>query len=152
MKTYVRTMSVMVALFSLTSLAIPVLAEEDGACRDDIKKLCGDVQPGGGRIADCMKDHASDLSPGCKEKFVEGHKKMQEKMAAIKQACDADLKQFCANVTPGQGREFACLHAYDDKVSAGCKAALPKGGMMHKHMGGGDQGGGDQNGGPEDGK
>jgi hypothetical protein len=165
MKNYSRMTPIIVAIWSLATFAMPVLAEGDGACRDDIKKLCGDVQPGGGAIADCMKTHASELSPGCKEKFVEGHKKMKEKMDAIKQACDADLKQFCANVTPGQGREFACLRSYDDKISAGCKAALPKGGMMHQHTGMGthhddkdnggkdeDQGGGDPNEAPPAGK
>lgn len=35
------------------------------ACRDDAKKLCARVKPGGGRIVECLKQHDSDLSPGC---------------------------------------------------------------------------------------
>jgi hypothetical protein len=36
------------------------------ACRPDVKKLCADAKPGKG-IADCMKEHAADVSDGCKD-------------------------------------------------------------------------------------
>lgn len=36
------------------------------ACGADIRKLCPDVQPGGGRILQCMKAKESELSGGCK--------------------------------------------------------------------------------------
>ena len=45
------------------------LAEEGpgrGACKNDIKTLCGSVQPGGGRIRDCLRDHRSEVSQACK--------------------------------------------------------------------------------------
>ncbi len=38
-----------------------------GACKPDIKAFCSQVQPGGGRIKACMKEHLPELSPGCKE-------------------------------------------------------------------------------------
>jgi hypothetical protein len=37
------------------------------ACSGDIEKLCSDVEPGGGRIKDCIKSKVNDLSTGCKE-------------------------------------------------------------------------------------
>ena len=37
-----------------------------GACMNDIKSLCGSIQPGGGRVRDCMKDHRTQLSIACK--------------------------------------------------------------------------------------
>ncbi len=43
-------------------------------CSDDIQKYCSDVTPGEGRLAKCMKKHASELSSGCK-KFGEKYKK-----------------------------------------------------------------------------
>jgi uncharacterized membrane protein len=32
------------------------------ACAKDVKSVCGDVKPGGGKLAACMKEHFSDLS------------------------------------------------------------------------------------------
>ena len=128
--------SIMTAVFGFISIAGPVFAHEEGACREDVKKLCGDVKPGGGAIGDCLKSHQADLSQGCKDNIAEGKKKFEEKRKEMQEACQADLKQYCANVTPGEGREFACLRAYEDKISAGCKEKLPKRGMgMHKGMG-----------------
>jgi len=37
-----------------------------GACQEDMKALCGSVQPGGGRIRDCMREHRTQLSNTCK--------------------------------------------------------------------------------------
>ena len=35
------------------------------ACRGDAQKLCKGVQPGEGRIVQCLKSHQQDLSQGC---------------------------------------------------------------------------------------
>lgn len=40
------------------------------ACGADIRRLCADVQPGGGRIAQCMKARQSELSSGCKTALI----------------------------------------------------------------------------------
>ena len=37
------------------------------ACGADIRTLCADVAPGGGRIMQCISSRAADLSPACKE-------------------------------------------------------------------------------------
>jgi len=42
------------------------------ACQNDIKKFCSDVKRGEGRIADCMRQHASELEPACKAKLHGG--------------------------------------------------------------------------------
>jgi hypothetical protein len=36
------------------------------ACAGDAANFCKDVQPGGGRILKCLKDHQSEISQGCK--------------------------------------------------------------------------------------
>ncbi|HEY1471109.1 MAG TPA: cysteine rich repeat-containing protein [Candidatus Acidoferrum sp.] len=37
------------------------------ACADDAQKLCAGVQPGGGRIVACLKEHKDSLSDRCKQ-------------------------------------------------------------------------------------
>lgn len=39
------------------------------ACKEDAQKLCKNIQPGGGRIVQCLKQHESELSHACKEKM-----------------------------------------------------------------------------------
>ncbi len=35
------------------------------ACGEDRNKFCKDVQPGGGRILQCLQGHQADLTVGC---------------------------------------------------------------------------------------
>jgi hypothetical protein len=37
------------------------------ACETDVQKLCAGVQPGGGRIIACLKEHKDQVSDGCKQ-------------------------------------------------------------------------------------
>jgi Golgi apparatus protein 1 len=139
-----RITPILSAIFSLALFSLPSHAFTEGACRDDVQKLCADVKPGGGAIADCLKAHDSEVSQACKDNVAEGKEKIKEKAEAIKTACAQDLKKYCANVTPGEGREMACLRSYSDKLSDSCKAQMPKH-MMHKGMGHPGQDGNAQN-------
>ncbi|SDR64278.1 Cysteine rich repeat-containing protein [Rhizobiales bacterium GAS113] len=86
------------------------------ACAADIKAQCAGVQPGEGRIKDCIKAHFSDLSAPCQGVLV--------KAAAIGKACAADVKKNCASVKPGGGRIEACMKEHMSDVSDPCKDAL----------------------------
>jgi hypothetical protein len=41
------------------------------ACKDDVRKLCPDVKPGGGRIKECMAAHKDELSPTCHDALLQ---------------------------------------------------------------------------------
>lgn len=43
------------------------------ACMADIQKLCSGVQPGGGRIMQCMREHQDQVSDGCKTAMSSMH-------------------------------------------------------------------------------
>jgi len=41
------------------------------ACQADIEQLCGNTEPGGGRIGQCLRDHQDRLSEACKSAISE---------------------------------------------------------------------------------
>ena len=51
----------------------PKMAAAMEACKADKEKFCKDVEPGEGRIVDCMKSHATDLSSSCRETIERKH-------------------------------------------------------------------------------
>jgi hypothetical protein len=44
--------------------------------------------------------------------------------AQVLEGCSSELTQYCAEVTPGEGRLLACLYAHGDKLSGQCDYAL----------------------------
>ena len=44
----------------------PAAQQIEKACADDVVKLCPNVQPGQGRVAECLKAHKAQVSLGCK--------------------------------------------------------------------------------------
>ncbi len=44
----------------------------------------------------------------------------------LQSACSADLQKYCASVTPGEGRQFFCILAHEDKISVACDTAIYK--------------------------
>ena len=47
-----------------------------------------------------------------------------ELSAQVQEGCSSELAQYCAEVTPGEGRLLACLYAHGDKLSGQCDYAL----------------------------
>jgi hypothetical protein len=58
---------VCIATVTPTALAQDQMAAIRAACADDAQKLCAGVQPGGGRIVACLKEHKDSLSDRCKQ-------------------------------------------------------------------------------------
>jgi hypothetical protein len=48
------------------------------ACKADIQKYCKGMRTGGGRLAKCLKDNQSKLSPACQEAFGQARPKRDE--------------------------------------------------------------------------
>jgi hypothetical protein len=51
--------------------AINTMAYLADQCRADIESKCADVQPGEGRIAECLADHKDSLSQPCTQAIAE---------------------------------------------------------------------------------
>jgi hypothetical protein len=126
-----------VVIAALLAAVGSVAAEEQsgpGACRADAEKLCKGVEPGKGRVAQCLKEHESQVSSGCKAHMS----KMHEQMQAFNDACKADVEKNCKGVEPGQGRMMGCLRKNEANLSAPCKEQIAKmderRGQMHERM------------------
>jgi len=58
----------------LMALCLPAAHAEESikeACKQDAKTLCQGIQPGGGRIAACLKQHKDEVSAECKDAVKE---------------------------------------------------------------------------------
>jgi len=91
-----------------------------GPCADDVAKYCKDVQPGGGRIVRCLKQHEQELSPACKQHAAEVKKKGQE----FRAACEDDVLRLCGDVKQGGGRIIKCLKQHEQELTPDCKAQM----------------------------
>ncbi|HTX48257.1 MAG TPA: cysteine rich repeat-containing protein [Caulobacteraceae bacterium] len=60
-----------------------------GACQNDVQTLCGGVQPGAGRIVQCLKAHADQVSQGCKSAIAAAQAARREHRAEQGQNGDA---------------------------------------------------------------
>lgn len=91
-----------------------------GPCAEDVAKLCKEVQHGGGRMMDCLKEHENELSSACKQHVAE----MQEKGGRGRGACRDDVSKFCKDVQPGGGRIMECLKEHQNELSPECKSRM----------------------------
>ena len=51
------------------------LSEARAACASDIQSLCAGVEPGGGRILACLKQHKTQVSEPCRQAVVKALKR-----------------------------------------------------------------------------
>jgi len=84
-------------------------------CAADISARCSGVEGGQGHLRSCVKEHLKDFSERCQARLA--------KLAAIRKACAADIKENCAGST-GPRRVAACLKAALANLSDACKEAL----------------------------
>ena len=117
--------SVFALLFAATVSAVEAPAPgneapQRGMCRDEIKKVCGDVKPGDGKLKQCVETNRDKLSPACRERMDHMHDRAE---AALK-ACQADTQKFCAGVELGGGRLHQCLVKNEAALSPDCRATL----------------------------
>jgi hypothetical protein len=50
--------------------------------------------------------------------------KLTARITKLEAACARDIKKFCKDVTPGEGRMVYCMQAHEDKISPKCTYEL----------------------------
>jgi Golgi apparatus protein 1 len=107
---------------SVVGFAVLFAAAAVGAaehpCKEDAERLCKGVEPGQGRIVQCLKQHEAELSPACKQRRDSFRERMQE----IHAACQEDAQKYCAGVQPGGGRIARCLEQHQADLSEACRS------------------------------
>ena len=101
-------------------LAIAAGAEAKPAarpCAADAAKLCQGMQPGGGQVGKCLRQHAGELSPACKDSMA----KVKAIAKSFREACGADARKFCKDEKRGGGRIMKCLASHQDELVSECK-------------------------------
>ncbi len=103
-------------------------------CAAEIGTYCSAVSTGRGRISACLASHLGQLNAACRADVAAvGRSPLTPGWvrpvfdpafrAPLPQACAEPAAQFCPGMTPGEGRVFACLYAFSDRVGKTCSDA-----------------------------
>jgi len=93
------------------------LGQRPWPCQPDMEKFCQGIQPGGGRIMRCMRQHEGELSSACREILV--RKMKHEKLGPP--MCSSDAEKFCKGIDPQDGGLIRCLKEHAQDLSPDCK-------------------------------
>ena len=96
-------------------------------CKTEIETYCKGVKPGEGRILACLYANQEKLSNRCEYALYDAASQLQQAITAINylaSECRDDLKTFCSNVKPGEGRLLDCIGKNKEKISNRCKQAI----------------------------
>lgn len=123
----IRTLALVVTIasFVVASVSDSVTAIEN-PCKADIKRLCGDVKPGQGRINACLKAHKDEISQECRDWVADKSVEVRDKLEEVQKACKGDVQKFCKGVKPGEGRILKCLMQHKAELSPVCKNSVGK--------------------------
>jgi len=122
---HMKWLAVLAGVFCLAIATVASAAQNTRPCAADAANLCQGMQPGGGGVAKCLREHASELSPECKGSM----RKMKSKAKNFKRACGQDARKFCQDEKRGGGRIVKCLTQHQDELSPACQD------MMNRPMG-----------------
>jgi hypothetical protein len=129
-----KTLVVTVSLCLIMLLGGLALAEEKGpvetvldGCQKDIETYCKGVKPGEGRILACLYAYQDKLSNRCEYALYDAAAQLERAITALTylaNECKDDLKKYCSDVKPGEGRLINCIDKNMEKVSNRCKQAI----------------------------
>ncbi|MBT6326627.1 MAG: hypothetical protein HOJ35_11705 [Bdellovibrionales bacterium] len=95
------------------------IAEDDfkkgkGQCREEMEKYCSGIEPGEGRIKDCIEKNKSSFSQGCQERM--------EKRKERRGKCKSEVVALCGAPGDKSKEEFrSCMKEKRSQLSEQCQ-------------------------------
>jgi Cysteine rich repeat len=86
------------------------------ACAADLQQHCAGVEPGEGRLRDCVQQNFAAFSEPCKQMLLSN--------IVVVRACREDVQKTCPGIQPGGGRIQACMKDHFAEYSESCKRAI----------------------------
>jgi hypothetical protein len=128
--------SLITLMFSAPALALEKLVQSVvKGCEKELTTYCKDVTPGEGRLLACLYAYQDKLSGSCEYALYDAAAQLERFVAAITYVaneCRDDLKTYCAEVKPGEGRLLDCMEKNKEKLSERCKQAISDTGLKKK--------------------
>ena len=96
-------------------------------CKTEINTYCKDVTPGEGRVLACLFAREDKLSNRCEYALYDAASQLQQAVVVLTylaNECRDDLKTFCSDIKPGEGRLIQCIDKNKEKISVRCKQAI----------------------------
>jgi Cysteine rich repeat len=111
-----------------TLLGVPAASAQTGvakfraACGQEFQRFCTGVQPGGGRILQCLLARRGELSAPCRSVLVAGAQGSSRAASAgrFQDSCGPDAERLCAGVPMGKRGVVKCLISQRTELSASC--------------------------------
>jgi hypothetical protein len=113
-------------------------------CGQDLRRFCYGVQPGEGRLIQCLSSHSSQLSPACISRLaarptfgvVAPSQNLQSPglpsadpptgaavtASALRASCGPDVQALCGGVSRNSGGVVKCLSSHRTELSPTCDA------------------------------
>ncbi|KAG1658887.1 hypothetical protein FOA52_000675 [Chlamydomonas sp. UWO 241] len=99
------------------------------ACQSDAEALCKDVEKGGGRVGECLRDKRQQLGWECEEQlFRQDAENADDIRLSVRlfSKCLPDKREFCTDIEPGGARVKECLEGHRHELGDDCKAEVDK--------------------------
>jgi hypothetical protein len=115
-------------------------------CGQDVQRFCHGVQPGEGRLIQCLSSHRSQLSPACISRLAAARTPVRPPLSrdtqsaglpsaspppvhaaterALRASCGPDVQRLCAGVSRQNGDVIKCLSSQRTQLSPTCDVFL----------------------------
>ncbi len=121
-------------IFTVLLFSVNIFASEKGpvetvleGCKKEIDTYCKNVKLGEGRMLACLYAYGDKLSGRCDYALYDAAAQLERAVAALTflaNECREDLKKFCSDIKPGEGRLLNCIDKNQKNLSGRCKQAI----------------------------